>query len=249
MVQLKQVLHNFLPKKYKGAYNRQTTPATFKAAAMYNGGLGLFLLGINFLSLPSVLSKMTASWWQWLTGLEIVVVGSILLDIICGVLLRYTQSIHVERLIAIVAYVFGGFINTTSVFAFVCLLYSEPLEAFIYGMIVALISMMLVLLWHLVLVMIAIKKNDISFRDKNADYPINTLSILVLVTLFTFLIFGDRTNMLPFIIIFSLLMGVIYCLVFFQYPRVLRYWRQPAKPEAPEPVPHKNGIARIKKIR
>lgn len=80
MVQIKAVLRNFLPKKYEIAFNRRTTPDSFKSAVKFNATIAIFLLVIQFLGAPNILSQKDSSWWEYLYIIEGIIFGSVIFD-------------------------------------------------------------------------------------------------------------------------------------------------------------------------
>ncbi|TLF41874.1 hypothetical protein FEI15_01295 [Lacticaseibacillus zeae] len=246
MVQMKEVWRNFLPKKYKAVANKQTTPQTFTAAMAGNGILALFLIVVNVFTSSDAIDE---EWQFCIRVANVTMIGVLILDGFCWFLMRFTSSIKAQRFCAFIAIFSGGFISPALIIGILAMMNPEPIRVFLIGMGTALFIMVALLGCHLGLAAFALRKKDISLRDKYADIPINTVSILSIICLLPTRIIADHGSGIPFVMNLSAIIGIIYCLGIFQYPRVLRYWRQPAKPGAPEPVPHKNGIARIKKIR
>ena len=248
MVQLKKVLHNFLPQKYSGSFNRRTTAQTFKLSIIGNVAIGALLLVVHLFSSPDLI-EMDTLWWKFIHIVDGVIIGSILIDAICWLLLHYMDSLYIKRLSAVVFYLSSGFISPITVIAIFCLVFPNSLELFAISMVVVALTMLTIVGCHIGLVAYAIRKHDISLRDKYVDIPVNTISIVSLVSLFPVIVFKNQTNEIPLIVVLSIALGVFLGLMIFQYPRVLRYWRQPTKQKVSTPIPHKNGIARIKKIR
>lgn len=247
MVQIKAVLRNFLPKKYEIAFNRRTTPDSFKSAVKFNATIAIFLLVIQFLGAPNILSQKDSSWWEYLYIIEGIIFGSVIFDGFFGYCFVTKDSLGVQRFTAVTVFALGGFISPAMVIATFCLISPTPWNAFLVAMGISLFTAIFLLMCHLWIVAYAVKKQNIALRDQYADVPVNTVSIAAIIGLLITSFFKIEYIMPALTAVLSVILGVVYCLLFFQYPRILRYWKSPIKQEFSSS--YKNGMSKIKKIK
>ncbi|EMC2392154.1 hypothetical protein SHT65_06680 [Enterococcus faecalis] len=217
MVQIKSIFKNFIPTNYKKYSLKEYTNKSF----LLSGSGYIFLLLFWLLGRWSGRSSgtITDETNQFILNFLKIIMQLLILDVVCLMLFKIKK---LQKYLAVFIYALG-MLFLIILCAFTASLSDNTTNVFIWELILVFSCLFLQVVYNFVLTFISLKKNNLSIRDKYANYCMNFIGIFGLLIL---LLAKILDNSSLFFIGFSITISILMNIGIFHFPRVIRYWKK-----------------------
>ena len=219
MVQIKEMLKNFIPSTYKKVSRKSFTSKSFLSII----GAFVFILGILFLFSISLDMKETLNT-SLNDKLIYVSYGTICANLVGLVLFRKEK---LQKFVIIIPYI-TCILMFYIIMAIGASMTDNPVSDLKLGMVGSNLLWIIGVLINTVLVWKSVKTSHFKIRDKYANYFMNSLSIAGIIFFFVSKVINNFTYAYTGMVF---LIATLQILATFHFPRVLRYWKKEPKNE------------------
>jgi hypothetical protein len=146
----------------------------------------------------------------------------ILLDLLFAYAIRFPWT---EKYLAAIAYLLNLVLIPAACLGVFSLIYDDPFTKFPRGGVAVLVGLSVMMLYHTILVILAVSRHNLNILDRNMDTMGNFLGPTMLVCLSIGRIFESE---LPNLMWDSacIIVGMLYSFFLFQLPSVTHYWHK-----------------------
>lgn len=214
---MKNIFKNFVPMNYKKYSVKDFSNKSFLLSGCGYAFLLAFWLVGRWSGRTS--GTITDETNQFILNFLKIIMLLLILDVI-GMLLFKIEKL--QKYLAIFIYTLG-MLFLIFLCAFTASLSDKSTSIFIWEIILVFSFLFLEVIYNFVLTFIALKKHNLSIRDKYANYYMNFIGIFGLLM---FLLAKVMDNSLLFFIGFSIAISILMNIGLFHFPRVIQYWKK-----------------------
>lgn len=217
MVQMKQILAEYVPTRYKQLGTDEFTDTSF-IMSIGSYALILCIYGISqyFLGLKSPRNS-------YIVTQEFVCLSIVGLNLIAMLFFRKDWA---KRYMAIVLYLSASLAPVLIILGPVAaVIFNHPEVMFLVALAIVVVSFIMSVVAHSVIVYIAIKKENLEIRDRFTNYYFNIIGSLAILIMFI----SEAVNNIVMTYVGFMMTAIIFLyFAVFYLPKVLMYWWKPA---------------------
>ncbi|HFX3813842.1 TPA: hypothetical protein ACIECV_002834 [Enterococcus faecium] len=212
-----QIIYNFIPKFYEKNSKKEYTEKSFLSMLVcYIVFIITFLLTYWSGNKEKLYSPQTIVF----VNIQLVILIFIFILIIIGIVIF--KNNRKRKYVVMIPYISLG-ILLFFVVSYFSILLNNPIRKFIIGEITVILLWVLGIVVHSILVHLSVKNNNFNIRDKYANYYINCLSILSIISA---VCSTTLSNINLFFVALILMVSALQFALTFQIPRILQYWKK-----------------------